>query len=63
MVNFGFGDRNDRGERQVQYFQYENMSIGNTSFKKTLNRKWNAKLLMEHQRSKLTTYSQIKSKQ
>lgn len=40
MGNFGFGGRNDRDKRLVQYAQYQNMSIINTFFKKYLNRKW-----------------------
>ncbi|KAL1447418.1 hypothetical protein WDU94_003530 [Cyamophila willieti] len=38
--NFGFGDRNDRGDRLVEFAEQEQLCILNSHFKKKPHRKW-----------------------
>lgn len=40
LGNYGYGSRNERGERLYEYLEKENLYAMNSFFKKRLNRKW-----------------------
>ena len=54
--NYGYKERNDRGDLLVEFAQANQLKIANTFFKKKYTRKWTWKSPMVYTKTKLITY-------
>ena len=55
ITKYGVGQRNERGDRLVEFAISQKLCIANTWFKQRTCRKWTGKALKEPQEMKLTT--------